>query len=92
MSVAAGLVLWYQDDRLVERQSARVKVATRVTNVTTSTLTVEAATLRDSGNYSCWPSAGRADSVFVHVIQGECLCTSCAFFHPSRLVLSQITR
>ena len=85
--MCAGLVLWYQDDRLVERQSARVKVATRVTNVTTSTLTVEAATLRDSGNYSCWPSAGRADSVLVHVIHGECRCTSCVFLDLSRVVL-----
>lgn len=68
-----GLVLWYQDDRLVERQSSRVKVVTQVTNVTISTLTVTAATLQDSGNYSCWPSAGRPDSVLVHVIQGELL-------------------
>ncbi|KAK8388144.1 hypothetical protein O3P69_020204 [Scylla paramamosain] len=66
-----GLVLWYQDDHLVERQSSRIKVTTRVTNVTTSTLTVEAARLQDSGNYSCWPSAGRPDSVLVHVIQGD---------------------
>ncbi|MPC41045.1 hypothetical protein E2C01_034626 [Portunus trituberculatus] len=66
-----GLVLWYQDDHLVERQSSRIKVTTKVTNVTTSTLTVEAARLRDSGNYSCWPSAGRPDSVLVHVIQGD---------------------
>ncbi|KAK8387919.1 hypothetical protein O3P69_020074 [Scylla paramamosain] len=69
--VIPGLVLWYQDDRLVERQSSRVKVSTTVTNVTTSTLTVEAARLQDSGNYSCWPSAGRPDSVLVHVIQGD---------------------
>lgn len=68
-----GLVLWYQDDRLVERQSSRVKVVTKVTNVTTSTLTVAAATLQDSGNYSCFPSAGRPDSVLVHVIQGKAL-------------------
>lgn len=69
--VIPGLVLWYQDDRLVERQSSRVKVVTKVTNVTISTLTVTSATLQDSGNYSCWPSAGRPDSVRVHVIQGD---------------------
>ncbi|XP_071546410.1 zwei Ig domain protein zig-8-like [Panulirus ornatus] len=69
--VIPGLVLWYQDDRLVERDSGRVKVATKVDNVTTSTLTVKTAALQDSGNYSCWPSAGRPDSVLVHVIQGD---------------------
>ncbi|XP_066943911.1 lachesin-like [Macrobrachium rosenbergii] len=69
--VIPGLVLWYQDDRLVERESGRVKVVTKVANVTTSTLTVAVAEDRDSGNYSCWPSAGRPDSVMVHVIQGD---------------------
>ncbi|XP_068206508.1 uncharacterized protein [Palaemon carinicauda] len=69
--VIPGLVLWYQDDRLVERESGRVKVVTKVANITTSTLTVAVAEDRDSGNYSCWPSAGRPDSVMVHVIQGD---------------------
>ncbi|XP_042210687.1 zwei Ig domain protein zig-8-like [Homarus americanus] len=69
--VIPGLVLWYQDDRLVDRDSRRVKVVTQVANVTTSTLTVTTAAQQDSGNYSCWPSSGRPDSVLVHVIQGE---------------------
>ncbi|KAK7087010.1 hypothetical protein SK128_000618, partial [Halocaridina rubra] len=67
--VIPGLVLWYQDDRLVDRESNRVTVDTKVENITTSTLTVGAAAFRDSGNYSCWPSAGRPDSVIVHVIK-----------------------
>ncbi|XP_071548865.1 protein turtle homolog A-like [Panulirus ornatus] len=68
-----GLVLWYQDDRLVDRDAGgRVSVVTRVTNVTTSSVvTVGDATTADSGNYSCWPSTGRPDSVLVHVIQGD---------------------
>ncbi|XP_045624887.2 zwei Ig domain protein zig-8 [Procambarus clarkii] len=69
--VIPGLVLWYQGDRLVDRDSGRVKVVTIVGNVTTSTLTVAGATRHDSGNYSCWPSAGRPDNVIVHVIQGD---------------------
>nr|XP_045622537.1 uncharacterized protein LOC123773088 [Procambarus clarkii] len=66
-----GLVLWYLDDRLVQRDAGRVTVVTLVDNVTSSTLTVMQATHQDSGNYSCWPSAGRPDSVTVHVIQGD---------------------
>nr|XP_053633298.1 zwei Ig domain protein zig-8-like [Cherax quadricarinatus] len=69
--VIPGLVLWYQDDRLVDRDSGRVSVVTNIGNVTTSTLKVAGAALHDSGNYSCWPSAGRPDSVIVHVIQGD---------------------
>nr|XP_053633058.1 uncharacterized protein LOC128689023 [Cherax quadricarinatus] len=69
--VIPGLVLWYQDDRLVDRDSGRVEVVTNIGNVTTSTLKVAGAALHDSGNYSCWPSAGRPDSVIVHVIQGD---------------------
>ncbi|XP_069998247.1 obscurin [Penaeus vannamei] len=69
--VIPGLVLWYQDDRLVDRGSGRVTVDTTVGDVTTSKLTVAVAEKRDSGNYSCWPSAGRPDSVIVHVIQGD---------------------
>ena len=64
-------MLWYQNDRLVDRSGSRVRVETDVGDVTTSTLTVAGAEARDSGNYSCWPSAGRPDSVLVHVIQGK---------------------
>ncbi|KAK3850919.1 hypothetical protein Pcinc_042402 [Petrolisthes cinctipes] len=74
-----GLVLWYQGDRLVEKDDQRVKIDIKEANHTTgnggeqqghttSTLTVARAAPRDSGNYSCWPSAGRPDSVLLHVI------------------------
>nr|XP_053638257.1 protein borderless-like [Cherax quadricarinatus] len=66
-----GLVLWYQDDRLVQRDAGRVTVVTQVDNVTSSTLTVTRASRHDSGNYSCWPSAGTPDSAIIHVIEGD---------------------
>ncbi|CAL4095512.1 unnamed protein product [Meganyctiphanes norvegica] len=69
--IIPGLVLWYRDESLVERGSDRVQVKTEPGAITTSRLTVRDAGLRDSGNYSCWPSQGTPDNVMVHVIQGD---------------------
>ena len=66
-----GLVLWYHGDALVQKGVNKVKVETEVQDVTTSRLIIARASVRDSGNYSCWPSGGRSDSILVHVIQGE---------------------
>lgn len=70
----------------MDRGSGRVTVDTTVGDVTTSKLTVAVAEKRDSGNYSCWPSAGRPDSVIVHVIQGNAT-DLLRVFSPSGAVL-----
>ncbi|MCL4138588.1 UNVERIFIED_CONTAM: hypothetical protein GTU68_047790, partial [Idotea baltica] len=64
-----GLVLWYHGEALVPRDSKRIKVTTKVTNITISHLNISGAKSADSGNYSCWPSSGKQDTVRVHVIQ-----------------------
>ena len=66
-----GLVLWYHDEALVVRDSSRVSVATTTDEITVSVLSVASARDTDSGNYSCWPSAGAPDSILLHVIKGK---------------------
>lgn len=69
--VIPGLVLWYHGEALVARDSSRVSVATTTDRITESILTISSARSSDSGNYSCWPSAGAPDSILLHVIKGE---------------------
>ncbi|XP_076042120.1 uncharacterized protein LOC143026016 [Oratosquilla oratoria] len=69
--VIPGLILWYHDDALVDRESGRIQVNTTQGDSTISRLRIAHANHHDSGNYSCWPSSGRPDSVIVHIIQGE---------------------
>ncbi|XP_055380642.1 zwei Ig domain protein zig-8-like, partial [Condylostylus longicornis] len=101
VNVHASSVLWYHGTKIVDFDSARggISLETEKTESgTTSRLMLTRATLRDSGNYTCVPSAAVPASVQVHVLNGEhpaAMQTSSGVPQPSHLaivtILSMIT-
>ncbi|XP_063236727.1 zwei Ig domain protein zig-8-like [Bacillus rossius redtenbacheri] len=65
-----GTVLWYREGSPLGPPRAVVHAEWRAGELT-SRLVVPRAAPRDSGNYSCVPTAARGASALVHVISGE---------------------
>ncbi|XP_053690755.1 uncharacterized protein LOC128739303 [Sabethes cyaneus] len=74
VNVHASSISWYHGSSVVDFDSARggISLETEKTEGgTSSRLMLTRATLRDSGNYTCVPTAAISASVQVHVLNGE---------------------
>ena len=69
---APSTVTWYKNDIRVDNLLVRggISVVTE-SRRRSSNLLVSKVTKEDAGNYTCAPTNARADSVMVHVIDGE---------------------
>lgn len=69
-----GVVSWYRDTTKLDYDSPRGGVSVEIEKTperTTSKLFLTRALKGDSGNYTCAPKFALADSVLVHIVNGE---------------------
>ncbi|KZC13942.1 Kin of IRRE-like protein 1 [Dufourea novaeangliae] len=72
-------IFWNHNDAIISYDSIRggVSVVTEKGDSTTSFLLVQEAKLSDSGRYTCNPSNAQAQSITVHVLNGEWFLLNC---------------
>lgn len=77
--VAPSFVFWHHEQRLINfdladgRSRAKISVfkSPQDDHTVLSKLTIDGATLVDTGNYTCAPSNTAPASIYVHVLQGK---------------------
>ena len=70
-SVESRYIFWYQNEKMVNYDTARAVSVRRYKDRTESLLTITAAGPRDQGNYTCNPSNAKEATVNIFVTRGE---------------------